>query len=268
MYFRPLSFVILLALEVTAGGIRKSALPGHGWKRNWLAPRDSRMKLHIALRQEDGGREAERHLLEISDPTSPSYRQHLWADEAAYLSTPASGSVHAVEFWLWQHGLLHNASLFAGILEIDTTIRVAERLLNTTYFAYSDGTQDVVRTELFYLPDTVAGYIDFVAPTTTFPRRRNSDFLPPTKRGQDKHHRHLLLLYLKANFEQGLPRREEECKRRYSTKKQIAEPMDMSLPLALDRRTISIMTLSRIVQLSLCTARKLHHSVLRILRPT
>ena len=179
-----LSFVLLLALEATAGAVRKAAFREHGWERRWLAPREGRMKLHIALRQEDDGREIERRLLELSDPESPSYRQHLGADQAAYLSTPAQGTVHAVESWLWQYGMLNDASLFGGIFEIDTTIRGAERLLNTTYFIWSDGTQDVIRTELFYLPDNVAGHIDFVTPTTGFPKARNSQGSSYSARGE------------------------------------------------------------------------------------
>jgi tripeptidyl-peptidase I len=172
MNFFTLSLVVfILALEALAEPTRKAAHRDHGWTRKFLAPRDGQMKLHIALRQEDGGKEAERRLMAVSDPRSQRFRQHL-GPEAAYLSTPAQGSVHDFEYWLWKYDLLKDASLIGGIFEIDTTIRRAEKLLNTTYFVWTDGIQEVVRTELFYLPDTVAKHIDFVAPTTTFPRRR------------------------------------------------------------------------------------------------
>ncbi len=170
MSFDLLLSVLLLALEAAAGAIPKVAFRDSRWERSLLAPRDGPIKLHIALRQEDGGRGAEQKLLSLSDPNSASFRQHLGGDKAPYLSTPAQGTVHAVEFWLWQHGILEGSTLSGGIFEIDTTIRQAERLLNTTYFYYSDGTNEVIRTELFYLPDTVVNHIDFVAPTTIFPR--------------------------------------------------------------------------------------------------
>ncbi|KAK5169626.1 uncharacterized protein LTR77_005603 [Saxophila tyrrhenica] len=172
MLFSFVTLLPLLVLEATAGPVRKAAFREHGWERKFIAPRDGRMKLHIALRQSDGGAEVERQLLSVSNPGSASFRQHLGAEQAASISTPAHGSVHAVEFWLWKYGLLNDASLFGGIYEIDTTIRSAERLLNTTYFAWSDGEREVIRTELFYLPDSVDGYIDFVTPTTSFPKRR------------------------------------------------------------------------------------------------
>jgi tripeptidyl-peptidase-1 len=178
-----LSLVSLLALEAAAA-VRKEAYREHGWERKWLAPRDGQIKLHIALRQEDGGREVERHLIQRSDPNNPYYRQYMDAGEATYLSRPALGSSHAVESWLWQHALLEDAALWGGMYEVETTIRSAERLLNTTYFVYSDGAQELVRTELFYLPDSVAGYIDFVTPTTSFPKPAKLKLPKHVPRGQ------------------------------------------------------------------------------------
>jgi tripeptidyl-peptidase I len=170
MFLPFLSLILLTALEATAGPVRKAAFPHHGWERKFLAPRTKPIRLHLAVRQDDGGRKAEQQLISISNPGSPSFRQHLGAFEAASLSIPAQHAVHDIEFWLWKYDLLPSATLFGGIYEIDTTVRVAERLLNTTYFVWSDGEQEIIRTELFYLPDTVAGHIDFIAPTTVFPR--------------------------------------------------------------------------------------------------
>lgn len=166
-----LSLILLLVLETTVAAVLKTAFPEHGWKRRWLAPRDGRIKLHIALKQADGGWESQSQLLAVSDPGSPWYRRHLGADQAAYLSTPAIGSADAVESWLWKHGVLSDAELFNGMFEVDLSVRQAERLLNTTYFIWSDGTRDIVRTERFYVPDDMDNHLDFVAPTTVFPRR-------------------------------------------------------------------------------------------------
>ena len=171
MFLLFLSLIFtLLAQEATADPVAKSAFPKHGWERGWLAPRDRPLKLHIALRQADDGRDIERQLLAVSDPNSPRYRKYLGAVEAPSLSWPVRDSVHAVEFWLWKWGMLKDATLYGGIFEIDTTVRDAERLLNTTYFMYSDGSREIFRTELYYIPDDVASRIDFVTPTTTFPK--------------------------------------------------------------------------------------------------
>jgi len=165
-----LIFGLLCALSVVGSSVAKAASRDPRWERQWVAPRDGEIKLHIALRQDDNGARAEQRLLSIADPNSPNFRQHLDSTKASYLATPGQGTVHAVEWWLAQHGLLRDSKLAGGIFEIDTTIRQAEKLLNTTYFYYSDGTNEVVRTERFYLPDSVNGHIDFVAPTTSFPR--------------------------------------------------------------------------------------------------
>jgi tripeptidyl-peptidase-1 len=68
---------------------------------------------------------------------------------------------------MWESSLVR-----AGIVEIDTTIARAERLLNTTYHWYSGaGREDtpLVRTEGYTLPEDVAEIVDFVTPTTSFP---------------------------------------------------------------------------------------------------
>lgn len=103
------------------------------WERRWLAPRDWPLKLHIALRQEDGGAAVERRLLEVSNPGHPPFGKHLDVGRVAALSTPGQGSVHAVESWLWQHGLLKDTILSGGIFEVRVNVRDAEELLNTTY---------------------------------------------------------------------------------------------------------------------------------------
>ena len=196
MLFVPSLAFALLALEAAAGSIPKSAHREHGWERRWLAPRNAPMKLHIALRQEDDGARVEHELLSISNPDSPRFRQYMTGEEVPYLAVPAQGSVHVVESWLWQHDLLAETSLFGGIFEIDTTIRQAERLLNTTYFVFSDGTKDVIRNELFYLPDNVMSHIDFVAPTTNFPKPKARRAAGDITKGQispvlPKHEMHL-----------------------------------------------------------------------------
>ncbi|KAF2487585.1 peptidase S8/S53 domain-containing protein [Neohortaea acidophila] len=169
--FLSLVFVFAFgAISVDAGTVAKLATRDPRWERKFLAPRDASIKLHLALRQQDGGAAAERHLMAISHPDSPHYRRHLRADEILDLSTPASSTVHAVEVWLAQHGLLASSVLFAGFMEVNATIRQAEKLLNTTYFVFSDGRDEIVRTELFHLPDHLNYHIDFVTPTTMFPR--------------------------------------------------------------------------------------------------
>lgn len=159
----------LLVLPGLCKTIQKRAPTDHGWERLLPAPADGSIKLHLALRQADDGAAIERQLALASNPVSAGFRQHISANQAMQLSVPAQQYVQEVEAWLVQNGLLQNASVSGGFFEIDTTIRHAETLLNTTYYAFSDGLREIYRAELYHLPDTVAGCIDFVTPSTSFP---------------------------------------------------------------------------------------------------
>ncbi|PIB01915.1 Tripeptidyl-peptidase sed2 [Cercospora beticola] len=159
-----------LILDASCAIVQKRAPTNHGWERRSLTPKDNSIKLHIAVRHADDGEAIERQLALASDPNSPSFRQHVSAEEAARLSEPTRENVHEVEEWLWEHDLLEKASLFGGIFEIDTTIQQAEQLLNTTYSTFSDGWKEINRAELYHLPKAVADCIDFVTPTTSFPQ--------------------------------------------------------------------------------------------------
>ncbi|CAK3781870.1 Tripeptidyl-peptidase sed2 [Lecanosticta acicola] len=160
-------------LQVSAAGIVQRASPQHGFEKRSPAPPDGLIKLHIALRQHDRGAEVEKRLLYSSDPRSPGFRQHLSAREVAELSKPSDECVQVVEAWLEEHGLLKHAVLGSGgIFEVDAKVEEVERLLNATYSTWTDGTQQVLRTEEISLPERLAGHIDFITPTIMFPRAK------------------------------------------------------------------------------------------------
>lgn len=177
MYTNVLLAALLLAAQSASAAVQKRALSSHGWQKRSPAPPDGPIKLHVALRQEDGGAAIERRLTQASDPNSAGFRQHMSASQAVELSPPTSGCVQSVEGWLREHGLLEKASSSAGIFEIDTTIRLAEELLNTTYYTFSDGVQMINRAEVYHLPEAVASSVDFVTPTTTFPRAASAQYV-------------------------------------------------------------------------------------------
>jgi tripeptidyl-peptidase-1 len=165
---------LCLACDAIASAVQKVANPSHisNFQLRGLAPRNAAIKLHIAPKQHDEGLAIEQQLLQVSDPNSALFRQHLNASEILDLSGPADDSVKAIQDWLARHDLLRVASLAGGIFDVVTTIDKAEELLDATYFVYSDGSQDVVRTEVYHLPEAVAGHVDFVTPTTAFPETR------------------------------------------------------------------------------------------------
>src|ERR1700722_5650544 len=84
-----------------------------GVKRAAAAP-NSRIKLRIALRQEDPI-ELEKIAMDIAAPGHARYRQHLTGDEVAYLSRPMPQAVKMVQSWLNDFGL-------SGSLDRDTIL--------------------------------------------------------------------------------------------------------------------------------------------------
>jgi tripeptidyl-peptidase-1 len=87
-----------------------------------------------------------------------------------------------VEKWLSDHDLWESSSMRAGIIEIDTSIAQAEKLLNATYHWFTgSGIEDtaLVRTESYDLPEDVAEIVEFVTPTTSFPLLADKNVHPP-----------------------------------------------------------------------------------------
>lgn len=172
---KMVSTLLITLLATLAGTIDRAFVstagqPPRGWVRRRAAARDTPLKLHVALKQADGGGAVERQLLSASDPTDSQFRQHLDSRQLQAISAPDDQSIHAVEAWLSGHDLLPStSSVTGGIIEITTTVQHAEQLLNTSYAIYSDGARELLRSADISLPDTVAPHIDFVTPTTSFP---------------------------------------------------------------------------------------------------
>ena len=76
----------------------------------------------------------EEHLYAVSDPASPRYGQHLSKEQVQELVAPSSHGLGAVNDWLTSmgfdvNGLVRSPSL--DWVKIETTIKVAEEMLNT-----------------------------------------------------------------------------------------------------------------------------------------
>ncbi|KAF2163173.1 hypothetical protein M409DRAFT_68772 [Zasmidium cellare ATCC 36951] len=220
-------FLGLLALQTASAAITKRAPVDHGWQCISPAPRDGSIKLHIAIRQADGGNAVEQQLLKASDPNSATFRQHLTAKEVAQLSQPSDESVNTVQDWLRQHGLITSTVQPHGICEIDTTISVVENMLNASYHSFSDGTATIMRTEIFYLPDGIAKHIDFITPTTMFPNPSKGDGI----------HRELLK---RSQTTQQLERRDSCGPNDYSTPTCIRQVYGINYTAAPNRTTFAV----------------------------
>jgi tripeptidyl-peptidase I len=143
---------------------KRSSHIRNGWVKRSTAPSSTRITLRIALRQEEP-LVLEEIAMDIATPSHSRYRQHLTADEVAYLSRPKAQAVQGVQSWLSDFGL--SGSLDHDMIVVDTSVQEAENLLNTTYYSYehSETRKIVVRTDEYSLPRSLHGMIDFITPT-------------------------------------------------------------------------------------------------------
>lgn len=95
--------------------VRDSLKVPAGWTEIGEAPKDQLVHLQIGLKPSDENT-LERHLLEISDPAHPRYKQYLSTEEIATLITPSDDTqtlVERVGFWSTGSRSLHGMSLDA-----------------------------------------------------------------------------------------------------------------------------------------------------------
>ena len=91
------------------------------------------MTLRISLKQPNF-KKLEENLYAVSDPASPRYGQHLSKEQVEELVAPSPHGLNAVNDWLASlgfdvHGLVRSPSL--DWLKVDTTVKLAEEMLNT-----------------------------------------------------------------------------------------------------------------------------------------
>lgn len=132
---------------------------------------DTPLTAHIAVAQSNIS-EAGSALLAISDPDSPHYGRHWTPSEVAQAFAPAAEDVASVMKWLANSGIPAERvgrSHGADQLRFDSTVGELGRILNTTYYRYTDvnGQEAQVACEAYHLPPSVASLIDYV--TSTLP---------------------------------------------------------------------------------------------------
>jgi tripeptidyl-peptidase-1 len=110
-------------------------------------------------------------LLNISDPSHPSYGNHLSKEQVHALSKPSNNTLKLVEDWL----ATHNARSVKWSSSQDSVTAVvpvssAESMLSTRFgvFEHAKSGKRVVRTLSYSLPEDLVPHIDYVHPTTAF----------------------------------------------------------------------------------------------------
>lgn len=118
-------------------------------------------------------------LMQVSDPTSPRYGQHLSFEQVGEIFRD-DDAVNTVESWLSANGVTYETTPNGEFITASLSVAQAEKLLGedvTMFHAFvSAQTQNTIhRTAEFSLPTEVAAAVDFVEHTVQFPSA-----LPPT----------------------------------------------------------------------------------------
>ncbi|KAJ6544652.1 family S53 protease [Mycena vulgaris] len=110
-------------------------------------------------------------LLDISDPSSPNYGNHLTKAEVNAFVAPSHRAVAAVHAWLSSHRLVAKPMSSAGHwLSVSVPVSKANSMMSANYetFKHVASGKTYARTLSFSLPAEVAEFIDHIHPTTGF----------------------------------------------------------------------------------------------------
>ncbi|EKM48428.1 uncharacterized protein PHACADRAFT_266366 [Phanerochaete carnosa HHB-10118-sp] len=145
--------------------------PPRSYISNGPAPADTQLKLRNALAPSDpkGLIDA---LYNVSTPGSSSYGQHLSKEEVEKVVAPTAQASGAVNAWLSQAGV--NATPISPTgdwLSITVPVSQANELFDADFavHTHSETGKQTVRTMSYSIPSELAGHIDLVHPTITFP---------------------------------------------------------------------------------------------------
>ncbi|CAK5267479.1 unnamed protein product [Mycena citricolor] len=160
------------AVEVRA---RSEGVPV-GFASLGAAPSSQSIKLRIALVSSNTSG-LEQTLLDVSDPSSPNYGQHLTKDQVNAFLAPTSEALTTVKSWLTKNNVQGFVSEGAGDwIAMTVPISQANTLLSADYqtFLHTDSNATYARTLAYTLPAHVAPFIAHVHPTYSFNNPANA----------------------------------------------------------------------------------------------
>lgn len=119
-------------------------------------------------------------LMEISDPSSEKYGQHMSAKEVGDLFRPSDKSIDAVREWLHDSGIdneRHDVSAGRGWLKFDASVDELESLLATEYhiFHHLPTKEDHIGCNEYHVPQHIQEHIDFITPTVSFSKVKRGE---------------------------------------------------------------------------------------------
>lgn len=179
-----LTVAVVACLALSAAAYERAIVediscnPPSAWVDQGRAPATDRVRLTFAVKQQNK-EELLRVLMDVSDPDRvETYGKHLTMLEAQALVAPLPQAVASVHAWLLAHRVREeqvSATPGSDFIMADVDIATAEAMLDAEYHVYKHlRTGRVVRRLArftgYSVPVAVAEHLDFVAPTTRFPR--------------------------------------------------------------------------------------------------
>ncbi|EAW16248.1 S53 family peptidase [Aspergillus fischeri NRRL 181] len=146
---------------------RRAVLP-RSWTEEKRLDKASILPMRIGLTQSnlDRGHDL---LMEVSDPRSSRYGQHLSVEEVRNLFAPSQETVDHVRAWLESEGIAGDRisqSSNAQFLQFDASAAEVERLLGTEYYLYThQGTgKSHIACREYHVPHSLQRHIDYITP--------------------------------------------------------------------------------------------------------
>ncbi|KAF4237496.1 hypothetical protein CNMCM8980_006955 [Aspergillus fumigatiaffinis] len=146
---------------------RRAVLP-RSWTEEERLDKASVLPMRIGLTQSnlDRGHDL---LMEVSDPRSSRYGQHLSVEEVHDLFAPSQETVDNVRAWLESEGISASRisqSFNKQFLQFDASAAEVERLLNTEYYLYQHaGTgRSHIACREYHVLQSVQRHIDYITP--------------------------------------------------------------------------------------------------------
>ena len=149
------------------------AIP-HGWLQKQAPSASKRLRLRIALRQENT-HAFEQHVIDISTPDHVNYGQHMDRMEMKRMLQPSKEASAAVLNWLESQGVPEaDVEDDGDWINFWVPTVEAERILDTKFYYYSSsfGTLERIRTLRYSVPANLLQYIQMIQPTTRFGQLR------------------------------------------------------------------------------------------------
>ncbi|KAI0166013.1 subtilisin-like protein [Xylariaceae sp. FL1272] len=180
-----------LALEATAGPIAGRVVVPRShvlherhashWEQRWTkrakVPQDAMIPMRIGLTQTnlDAGHNK---LMDISNPESSNYGQHMSSDEVIDFFAPAKSTIDAVYDWLTEAGISKDRislSVNKQWIQFDAKTGEVEELIYADYYIWehSDGSSDM-STEAYHVPAAIQEHVDYITPGTRLRSRQGS----------------------------------------------------------------------------------------------